>query len=238
MNKIVLIHGAWHNGRCWDEVSSLLKKAGYEVEALTLPGNGEGDSKDVAYEDYVNYLAKSLNAQKDKVTVVAHSSAGHVVQMAVPKAKDKVEKIIFNNAWILPDGKSQFDFVPEEIKSQMRKMAVESGTGAIPIDPGFVRGMLATQADEEQFRKLMSLLVTQPLVIMETPVDAKAFQELSIPLVLLYCTKDMSVPPGAFLGMFKSLGDYPVVEVECDHEGLFTNPEAYAKGLVKCIEMK
>jgi hypothetical protein len=42
-----------------------------------------------------------------------------------------VEKIIFNNAWILPDGKSQFDFVPEEIKSQMRKMAVESGTGAI-----------------------------------------------------------------------------------------------------------
>lgn len=238
MNKIVLIHGAWHNGRCWEDVSSLLNKAGYEVEVLTLPGNGEGDSKNVSYEDYVNYIAKSLNAQKDKVIVVAHSSAGHVVQMAVPKAKDKVEKIIFNNAWILPDGKSQFDFVPEEIKSQMRKMAVESGTGAIPIDPGFVRGMLATQADEEQFKKLMSLLVTQPLVIMETPVEAKAFQELSIPLVLLYCTKDMSVPPGAFLGMFKSLGDYPVIEVECDHEGLFTNPEAYTKGLVKCIEMK
>jgi pimeloyl-ACP methyl ester carboxylesterase len=237
MNKIVLIHGAWHNGRCWDDVSSLLKKAGYEVEALTLPGNGDGDSKDVSYEDYVNYLAKSLNAQKDKVIIVAHSSAGHVVQMAVPKAKDKVEKIIFNNAWILPDGKSQFDFVPEEIKSLMRKMAVESGTGAIPIDPGFVRGMLATQADEEQVKKLMGLLVTQPLTIMETPIEAKAFQNLSIPMVLLYCTKDVSVPPGAFLGMFKSLGDYPVVEVECDHEGLFTNPEAYTKGLIKCIEM-
>lgn len=237
MSKIVLIHGAWHNGRCWDGVSSLLKKAGYEVEALTLPGNGEGDSKDVSYEDYVNYVVSSLKAQKDKVLVVAHSSAGHITQMAVPKAKEKVKKIIFNNAWILPDGKSQFDFVPEEIKSQMRKMAVESGTGAIPIDPGFVKGMLATRADEEQFKKLMDILVTQPLIIMETPVDAKAFSDLSIPLVLLYCTKDVSVPPGAFLGMFKALGDNPVVEVDCDHEGLFTDPEAYTAGLVKCIEM-
>lgn len=236
MRKIVLIHGAWHNGRCWNEVSRLLKKAGYEVEALTLPGNGEGDSKNVSYEDYVNYIAKSLNAQKNKVIVVAHSSAGHIVQMAVPKAKDKVEKIIFNNAWILPDGKSQFDFVPEEIKSNMREQA-KKGNGAIPIDPGFVRGMLATQADDEQFNKLMDILVTQPLVIMETPVDAKAFNELSIPMVLLYCTRDMSVPPGAFLEMFKSLGDYPVVEVECDHEGLFTNPETYTNGLVKCIEI-
>ncbi|NLK36000.1 MAG: alpha/beta hydrolase [Gracilibacteraceae bacterium] len=236
MRKIVLIHGAWHNGRCWNEVSRLLKKAGYEVEALTLPGNGEGDSKNVSYEDYVNYIAKSLNAQKNKVIVVAHSSAGHIVQMAVPKAKGKVEKIIFNNEWILPDGKSQFDFVPEEIKSNMREQA-KKGNGAIPIDPGFVRGMLATQADDEQFNKLMDILVTQPLVIMETPVDAKAFNELSIPMVLLYCTRDMSVPPGAFLEMFKSLGDYPVVEVECDHEGLFTNPEAYTNGLVKCIEI-
>ena len=134
MRKIVLIHGAWHNGRCWNEVSRLLKKAGYEVEALTLPGNGEGDSKDVSYEDYVNYIVRFLNAQKNKVIVVAHSSAGHILQMAVPKAKDKVEKIIFNNAWILPDGKSQFDFVPEEIKSNMRQLGAVttllSGSGS------------------------------------------------------------------------------------------------------------
>lgn len=234
MSKVVLIHGAWHNGKCWDAVSRLLKKEGYEVEALTLPGNGENDSKDVSYEDYVDYIEKVLKGQKEKVIVLGHSSAGHIMQMAIPRAADKVEKIIFNNAWILPHGKSQFDFVPEELKSQMREMA-NKGDGAIPIDPGFVRGMLATQADNTKFQELMAMLVTQPLVIMETAIDANAFKELSIPMVLLYCTKDMSVPPDAFLGMFKSLGDNPVVEVECDHEGLFTNPEAYIKGLLECL---
>jgi pimeloyl-ACP methyl ester carboxylesterase len=236
MSKIVLIHGAWHNGRCWDSVSRLLEKEGYEVEALTLPGNGPGDSKDVTYQDYVAYVADSLNAQKEKVIVVGHSSAGHVMQMAIPLAKDKVEKIIFNNAWILPHGKSQFDFVPDEIKSVMREMASKSG-GAIPIDPKFVKGMLATMADDDQFNALMDILVTQPLVIMETPVDARGFEKLDIPMVLLYCTRDVSVPPNAFLQMFKSLGDHPVVEVECDHEGLFTNPEAYTKGLLECIRL-
>jgi hypothetical protein len=82
----------------------------------------------------------------------------------------------------------------------------------------------------------MDMLVTQPLVIMETPVDAKAFSELSIPLVLLYCTRTCLFLREHFWGCFKALGDYPVVEVECDHEGLFTNPEAYTKGLINVLK--
>lgn len=97
--------------------------------------------------------------------------------------------------------------------------------------------MLATQASEECFNALMGILVTQPLVIMETPINARDFEALDIPKVLLYCTQDVSVPPGAFVEMFKALGDYPIVEVECDHEGLFTNPELYTKGLLECIEI-
>ncbi|MDD2574385.1 MAG: alpha/beta hydrolase [Bacillota bacterium] len=237
MGKIILVHGAWHNGRCWKEVSKLLEKEGYETKALTLPGNGENDSKDVTYDDYVDYIVRELNAEEEKAVVVAHSSAGHVMQMAIPKVHSKVEKIIFNNAWILPHGKSQFDFVPDEIKNVMREEARKGGTGAIPIDPGFVRGMLATQASEESFNALMDILVTQPLVIMETPINARDFEALDIPKVLLYCTKDVSVPPGAFVGMFKALGDNPILEVECDHEGLFTNPGVYTKGLLECIKM-
>lgn len=237
MSKIILIHGAWHNAKCWNEVTRLLKNQGYEAEALTLPGNGEDHNKDVTYSDYVDYVSDYLKAEGEKVIVVAHSSAGHIMQMAIPKAKDKVEKIIFNNAWILPHGKSQFDFVPEEIKGFMREEAIKSGTGAIPIDPAFVRGMLATEGNEEKINELMEILVTQPLIIMETPINADDFAALDIPKVLLYCNKDVSVPPGAFVGMFKSLGDNPIVEVDCDHEGLFTNPEVYTQGLIECIRI-
>lgn len=165
----------------------------------------------MTYEDYVNYVCDRISAQS--------------------------EKVIFNNAWLLPDNKSQFDFVPDEIKNVMRQAAIASGTGAIPIDPQFVRGMLASEASDELYEELMTLLVEQPLIIMETPVQAKEFSEMKIPMVLLYNTKDVSVPPGAFLGMFKAWGDNPVVEVDCDHEGLFTAPEVYTEGLIKAINL-
>lgn len=236
-SKLILLHGAWHNGSCWADVQQLLKESGYESEALTLPGNGVDDRKDVTYDDYVKYVSEEINKQEEPVIVVGHSSAGHILQMAVPKAKEKVKKIIFNNAWLLPHGKSQFDFVPDEIKEGMRMMAKESGDGAIPIDITFVRGMLATEASEECIQALMSKLVTQPLVIMEEKVNAIDFSQLNIPQVLLYCTKDKSVEPGAFLNMFKAQGPNPVVEVDCDHEGLFTNPKVYTEGLIKCIEL-
>lgn len=235
-SKVLLLHGAWHNGSCWMEVQKLLKEKGYESEALTLPGNGVNDDKNVSYDDYVQYVSEEINKQDKPVIVVGHSSAGHILQMAIPKAKENVEKIIFNNAWLLPDGKSQFDFVPDEVKDGMRMMAKESGNGAIPIDISFVKGMLATQASDERIQELMSILVTQPLVIMETKINATDFNQLNIPQVLLYCTLDKSVEPGAFLNMFKAQGYDTVVEIECDHEGLFTDPKVYTDGLIRCIE--
>ena len=159
-SKVLLLHGAWHNGSCWMEVQKLLKEKGYESEALTLPGNGVNDDKNVSYDDYVQYVSEEINKQDKPVIVVGHSSAGHILQMAIPKAKENVEKIIFNNAWLLPDGKSQFDFVPDEVKDGMRMMAKESGNGAIPIDISFVKGMLATEASDERIQELMSILVT------------------------------------------------------------------------------
>lgn len=237
MSKVLLIHGAWHNGRCWEQVSKILEENGHETIALTIPGNGPNDNKNVKYEDYVNHVVEVINSQDGKVIVVGHSSAGHIIQMSVPKVHEKVEKVIFNDAWILPHNKSQFDFVPNEIKKGMRQQAKANGNGAIPIDPSFVRGMLANEASEERFNELMDILVSQPLVIMETKINAEDFASLNIPKVLLYCTKDVSVAPGAFLNMFKALGDYPVVEVDCDHEGLFTNPEVFTQGLLECIKI-
>lgn len=237
MSKVLLLHGAWHNGKCWYKVSKILEAEGYEVEILTLPGNGEKDSKDVSYSDYVDYVKDVVSRQNGKVTVLGHSSAGHVLQSALPAVTDKLEKVVLNNAWLLPDGKSQFDFVPDDIKEGMRQGAKATGTGAIPIDPGFVRGLLATEADEETFSELMELLVEQPLIIMEEPVASKDFFEMDVPMVMLYNTKDKSVAPGAFLQMFQALGDKPVVEVECDHEGLFTAPEVYTEGLIKALKL-
>ncbi len=52
--RFVLIHGAWHDASCWDDVAGRLRDAGHEVHALTLAGQGRGDvDRDVGHADAV-----------------------------------------------------------------------------------------------------------------------------------------------------------------------------------------
>ena len=39
MLTFVLIHGAWHDGSCWDEVAAHLRNGGHVVHAPTIAGN-------------------------------------------------------------------------------------------------------------------------------------------------------------------------------------------------------
>jgi len=237
MSNIILIHGAWHTGSCWDNVSKILKENDHNVFSITLPGNGPNDNRNVTYQSYIDHVYQVISDYNEKVIIVGHSSAGHVIQMSIPRIANRIEKVIFNNAWILPDGVSQFDLIPEEIKTNMRAGAKGSGTNSIPVDSTFIKNSLATDASPEILQKLLSKLVPQPIVLFEEPIKACAFANLNIPLVLLHNKKDISLPQNSYINMFKVLGDNPIIEIDCDHEGLFTNSIIYTEGLLKCINL-
>lgn len=96
--------------------------------------------------------------------------------------------------------------------------------------------MLATRADDATFNALIDILVPQALTLMETPVNSEDFKDIKSPMVMLFCMQDVSLPPGAYAGMFNSIGGETIVEIDCDHEGFFTAPDIYAEGLLKCLE--
>jgi len=47
---------------------------------------------------------------------------------------------------------------------------------------------------------------------------------------------DVSLPPGAYLGMARGLGEYDLVEVEGSHEAFFTNPGVVAEGFQQALK--
>ncbi len=215
-----------------------LEEKGYEAETVTLSGNGVDDNrKDITYDEILQPLVKKLKEQQEPVVLVGHSSAGHVIQMTAPKVAERISKIVFNNAWILPQGKSQFDVIPDqEMAMGIKQMALATPDHSIPLMEEFIRGALASGVSEEEQDRLISHLVPQPLALFDTPIEADAFAKLDIPRVMLYCTEDQSLPPGAFMGMFQNLGEAPVVELQGNHEALFFRPESYAEALVQCIK--
>lgn len=232
----ILIHGAWHGGWCWDGVIKELEKQGCTAEAPTMPGhNPDDDRSGITFDDYVGAIGSVLAKQDRPVVLAGHSSAGFLLQMAAPGAPDKIQQLIFHNAFILPDGKCQFDLVPPEASEGMTAAANASPDNCVPVIEDFVRHQLMGGESTEVQDALISRLLPQPMALFTTPVSTAEFDKLTIPRTVLFCKDDASLPPGAYLGMAQGLGDFQLVEVAGSHESLFTNPGVVAEGLIKAV---
>lgn len=230
----VLIHGAWHGGWCWEGVIEELERVGHTAEAPTMPGHNPGDDRSkVTSNTYVDKIVEVLKRQTKPVILVGHSSAGFLMQTAAPKAPEKIERLIFLNAFILPNGKSQFDLVPKEASEGMTAAAKASPDNSVPVIEDFVRNMLMAGEPTEKQNALISRLVPQPIALFTSVLNTENFEKLTVPKSVVFCKNDASLPPGAFLEMAKGLGEYELIEVDGSHEALFTHPEVVAEGLIK-----
>jgi pimeloyl-ACP methyl ester carboxylesterase len=233
----VLIHGAWHGGWCWEGVIQELEKAGHTADAPTMPGHNPDDDRSlIKFDDYIDKICDVLNTQPRPVVLVGHSSGGYMLQAAAPRVADKIARLIFLNAFILPEGKSQFDLVPPEASEAMTAAAQASADNCVPVIEDFVRNMLMAGEPVEKQDALVKQLVPQPFALFTTPVDTGAFDKLTIPKYVVFCKGDVSLPPGGYLGMAQGLGEYNLIEVEGSHEAFFTNPGVVAEGLLQALE--
>mgnify|MGYP001817495697 FL=1 len=202
-----------------------------------MPGHNSGDDRaGIKFDDYVDKITSLLAKQDTPVVLVGHSSAGSLLQVAAPRVPDKIQQLVFHNAFILPDGKSQFDLVPTEAAEAMTAAANASPDNCVPVIEDFVRHQLMAGEPVEMQDALISRLVPQPIALFTTPITTRDFVKLNIPRSVVFCKDDASLPPGAFLGMAQGLGDYQLIEIPGSHESLFTNPAVVAEGLIKALQ--
>jgi alpha-beta hydrolase superfamily lysophospholipase len=232
--RFVLIHGAWQNAKAWNGVAALLRQAGHDVETPTLPGAAPGDNQvGIEFGDYVDAVVDAMHVPSRKAIVVAHSSAGMLMQAAAPRVRHAIELIVFCNAFIMADGQSQLDNVPPDAAAALSALAQQNG-GIIPFAPleGFIRGALMEGDPVSRQNALLQILVDQPISLFATPVDTKAFDALDVPKAVLFCSHDHSAD---YLGMAARLRHYDTVVAEGSHEMLFSAPQAYTKALLDLV---
>lgn len=241
MSTIVFIHGMWHNATCFDHIVNRLREQGYQATAITYRGNEPyREDRTVTFQEIMDGVVEDCSKIPGKLILVCHSSGGTVVLNSAPRFADKIEKIIFNNAFVLPHGKCQFDYIPDEIEKRMTDSALARPDAAIPVDLDNVRTRLMTRASEESIQQLLSILVPQPLCLMNTPSNSKPFFDLvQIPKRMVHCLDDKTFPPYGYADMFLQLPgtkEEDIVHIDCDHQGFFSNPDVFFPALLKCLQ--
>jgi pimeloyl-ACP methyl ester carboxylesterase len=227
----VLVHGAWHDGRCWDKVADELRSAGHVVSTPTLTGLGPraaelttGVSLSTHVQDIVDHLAEL----PDRVVLVGHSYAGLVVREAADRIPERVSSIVLVEGWIAKDGESMASVAPDWFMPAIQRSADQRGDGwRIPPPPAEAFGV----DDPVTAAELERLVSDHPLRTFTDPtILSGAVDELP-------CTAIVGRPgPVPFADWATAFG-WTVARIDGGHDLMLTAPGALARALQETVAL-
>ena len=236
--RFVLIHGAWHDGSAWNDVIRHLRDRGHEAHAPTLAGHGKGVNKQVTHADCVASVVQYIRGRdlKDFV-LVGHSFGGTIIAKAAEEIPERIRRLVFFVAFVLPDGHCLTDEVSPQGREQFAKLASQSPDGTVMLPFERWHKDFIHDADEALARSAYQRLSPQPYRPLAERLDLKRFYSVAIPKSYLYCTDDLG--PGDdeqhrwHPCQSGRLGDFRLVTMPGSHEVMFTNPRGLAEKLIE-----
>jgi pimeloyl-ACP methyl ester carboxylesterase len=214
--NILLVHGAWADGSCWNKVLLLLKGKGYNVTAAQIPLT--------SLEDDIAVTKRLLSAHKEPTVLVGHSYGGAVITGAANDVP-QVKALVYITAFGLDKG--------ESLASLSKQGPPSPGSTAIaPDDKGYL------WIDRQKFHKAFAADVTDDeaylMAAVQKPLNLASFagEEVApawktIPSWYLVCTDDQMIPPPAQEFMAKRM-NATVRSVPSSHAAFMSKPREVA----------
>jgi pimeloyl-ACP methyl ester carboxylesterase len=81
MTTFGLVHGAWHDATCWEQLRPLLEERGHAVVTPTLPC----DDVAASFSDYADVAVAALADAGDDVVLVGHSLGSETIPIVAAR---------------------------------------------------------------------------------------------------------------------------------------------------------
>jgi len=102
MAAFLLIHGAWHDERCWELLVPELAARGHAVHTLTLPGhwNRALPSYQISLRRYGHAICAAARQIGEPVTLVGHSMGGMAISRAAEMQPKLFDQLVYLTAYL------------------------------------------------------------------------------------------------------------------------------------------
>jgi pimeloyl-ACP methyl ester carboxylesterase len=174
MSTFLLIHGAWHSGRCWERVVPSLESAGHRVLAPSLTGYGDKAhllGPEVGLDTHIDDVLGLIEREDlREVVLVGHSYAGLVISSVAHRVPDRIAHLVYLDAMDPRDGETAVDIQP--LSQLLIDRAAQTGTPwripPMPVQPAPF-GLFGV-VDPEDVAWLGGMLSDQPVRCLQQPV--------------------------------------------------------------------
>ena len=215
--NIVLVHGAWADGSCWNGVIERLQADGYTVAAPQFPESSL--AADVAR------LRQVLHRQDGPTIVVGHSYGGQIMTALGTDAPNAVG-LVYIAAFGIDEGESLGALAAQgPPTAALAHLDIDAAGFAWLPEEDFVKHFAA---DVDPVRARIMYAVQQP-------VAASAFQDVmgvpawkSLPSWFLVATADEAIPPDAERHFAARMGA-TTIELASSHVAMVSHPDEVAQ---------
>ena len=231
MKTFVLIHGSWHSAWNWHRVLPLLEQAGHQAIALDLPGMGHDKTpiNEVRFDKTVEKICQLIDTIEGQIILVGHSKNGIVISQAAEYRPDKIEKLVYLAAYLIPNGKSQRDYSAMDAQGVLKPyVVVDAATNSTTLQPEIFKEGLYHDCPD-YITELANMLLSA-----ESMESGGAVLQLTdtnfgrVPRVYIECTEDRAVTPFIQQKMYTELPCEKVYRLPTGHSPFFSQPQALA----------
>jgi len=222
----VLVPGFWLGAWAWDGVAPVLRAAGVEPHALTLPGLDPGAPwPDATLDDQVAAVLDTVHACDGPVVLVAHSGGAVVAQVAVDRAPDAVRRVVYVDSGPLLPGLA----------------LAGPGEGDLPLPSWDELAAASTSAeglDDAARADLRARAVPHPGAVARAVVDLRDPRRLAVPTTVV-CTSFPSpllqqlAAAGQMPTELLALTDVRYVDLPTGHWPMLSRPADLGRVLVE-----
>ena len=234
----VLVHGSWHDGSSWAAVAGHLEDAGFRCLTPTLAGHGPVARGRVTHGDYVRSVLDAVEPESGPLVLVGHSFGGSVISRFAELRPERCRLLVYYSAVVPLDGERVADSLPAPFVAFLDSASAASSDGSVSLPRDIFGSSFANTADEPAVEAIYEQLVPEPYDPIFERLSLPPFPRLGIPTAYISCRKDLALPPGTFQpGQSSRLAAPRLLEIDSDHEALFTAADVLAEALRDAVDL-
>ena len=227
MKTFILIHGSWHSAWNWHKVLPILKEKGHRVLAIDLPGMGRDKTpvNKVRLETTVQYICDIIDQEAGKVILVGHSKNGIMISQVAEYRPQKIEKLVYLAAYLVPDGKTQREYSIMDADGWLKPHVVlDAKKESSILLPVIYKEGLYHDCDDYITELAKLLLSAEPIESGIVPLALTEENFGSVPRYYIECSEDRAVTPFIQRKMYTEMPCEKVYRIASSHSPFFSKP--------------
>jgi pimeloyl-ACP methyl ester carboxylesterase len=227
MKTFILIHGSWHSAWNWHKVIPLLESKGHKAIAIDLPGMGRDKTpiQEVKMKATVAKICELIDSVAGKVILVGHSKNGIMISQAAEYRPEKIEKLVYLAAYLIPNGKTQREYSVQDTGGVLKPyVTMHENLQAHTLQPEIYKEGLYADCDDDITELAKILLSHEPVESGITALELTEENYGRIPRIYIECTEDRAVTPFIQRKMYTETPCEKVYSLPTSHSPFFSKP--------------